>query len=483
MPLQILSVASEIYPLVKTGGLADVAGALAIALRPADIAVRTLVPGYPAVLQAIATADVVHEFPNLFGAPAHLLLARVQELDLLVLDAPHLYARPGGPYRGPDGSDWPDNALRFAALGAAAGVVGRGEVAAFVPDIVHGHDWQSGLALAYLHYGGGRRPGLVMTVHNLAFQGQYPAALLGVLGLPALSYAADGVEYYGGIGYLKAGLWCADRITTVSPTYAAEIMTDAGGMGLGGLLRQRAGVLSGILNGLDIAVWDPAHDPQLAASYDASAPQAARARNKAALQKRLGLTPDPEALLFGAISRLEWQKGFDLLADEVPTLVAAGAQFALLGSGDPTIESRFVSAIAEHPGQIGGVIGYNEPLAHQIQGGCDALLVPSRFEPCGLTQLAALRYGALPVVSRVGGLADTVIDANEMAIATGVATGVQFQPVTREHLGAAITRTAALWRDKPLWRRLQRNGMTTDVSWERPAQRYAALFRDLATRR
>ena len=479
MPIRVLSVASEIYPLVKTGGLADVVGALPGALRREDVAVHTLVPGYPGVLQRLDSPQPVRNLDHLFGGPARLLAATTQGLDLLVLDAPHLFDRPGGPYQSATGMDWPDNALRFAALGRAAAEVGHGRLPGFLPDIVHAHDWQAGLALAYLHYAGGRRPGLVMTVHNLAFQGQFPADLLPVIGLPPESYAVDGVEYYGSIGFLKAGLWCADRITTVSPGYALEIQTDAGGMGLGGLLRTRAGVLSGILNGIDDTVWNPGADPYLARTYDAATAAAGHAANKAALRQRFGLDPGAERPLFGVVSRLEWQKGLDLLLDCLPALLATGAQLVLLGSGEPRLQAGFLAAQQAHPERIGVTIGYDEALAHQIQAGSDAILVPSRFEPCGLTQLCALRYGAVPVVARVGGLADTVIDANEAALAAGVATGIQFHPPSQERLAAALERTATLWRDQPAWLRLQQNGMAAPVGWTRPARQYADLFRRL----
>lgn len=480
--LAVLSVASEVYPLIKTGGLADVVAALPAALEREGIAVRTLVPGYPAVVDALRHAATVHSYEHLHGGPARVLAAHVAGLDLLVLDAPHLYARQGNPYLGADGKDWPDNALRFAALGAAAADIGRGQVAGFTPDIVHAHDWQAGLAPAFLHYGGGARPGVVMTVHNLAFQGQFPSDLLAAIGLPARAFALDGVEYYGTIGYLKAGIALADRVTTVSPTYAAEIRSPENGMGLDGLLRQRAEVLSGILNGIDVEVWNPATDGYLASNFDARH-LAARAANKAAAQAELGLANDSEAPLFGVVSRLTWQKGMDILHAALPALDAQRAQLALLGAGDPSLEAAFAAAAKARPGRLAAVIGYDEALAHLIQAGADALLMPSRFEPCGLTQLCALRYGAIPVVSRVGGLADTVVDANEMAVAAGAGTGVVFAPITRDALAVAIERAAALWRDRTLWRRLQTRAMKTDVSWTRPARRYAALFQALAAGR
>ena len=479
--LTVLSVASEVYPLVKTGGLADVTGALPAALAHEGIAMTTLVPGYPAVVGALRNASPVHRYDRLHGGPARVIAGRAGGLDLLVLDAPHLFERPGNPYVDASGRDWPDNALRFGALGAVAADIGRGAVAGFAPDIVHAHDWQAALAPALLHYGGGARPATVLTVHNLAFQGLFPVDLLAAIGLPAHAFSVDGVEYHGKIGYLKAGLVFADRITTVSPTYASEIRTAEHGMGLDGLLRHRAGVLSGILNGIDDRVWNAATDPWLPSRYDAKHLNA-RVANKVALQARMGLAAAPEALVFGVVSRLTEQKGMDLLLEAMPSLAAQGAQLALLGAGDAPIEAAFIEAARERPGHVAAVIDYDEALAHLIQGGADALLVPSRFEPCGLTQLCAMRYGAVPVVTRVGGLADTVIDANEMVRRARTGTGVVFAPTTADALGVAIERTAALWRDRRAWRALQRRAMATDVGWSRAASRYALLYRALVSR-
>ena len=370
--LRVLSVASEIFPLIKTGGLADVVGALPPALVREGVAMRTLVPGYPEVIARLPSAQVVQLFSAMHGGPARLLAARVADLDLFVLDAPHLYSRPGNPYLGADGREWPDNALRFAALAAAAAEIGRGSIAAFVPDVVHAHDWQAGLAPAYLHFGDTPRPRTVMTVHNLAFQGQYPAALLAALGLPPHSYTPEGVEYYGTIGFLKAGLALADRITTVSPTYAAEIRTPESGMGLDGLLRHRSAVLSGILNGIDIDLWNPAADPHLASRFDARH-LARRAANKSALQSRMGLATDSSVPLFGVVSRLTWQKGMDLLRDALPDLLDLGAQLVLVGSGESSIEAGFVAAARRDPTRVAASIGYDESLAHLVQAGADVL--------------------------------------------------------------------------------------------------------------
>lgn len=475
--IQVLSVASEIYPIVKTGGLADVVGALPSALARESIEVSTLIPGYPAVREAAADAATVLAFDDLFGGPARVLAANVAGLNLLVLDAPHLYDRVGGPYVGPDGNDWPDNAFRFAALARAGAQIGGGAIQAYRPDILHAHDWQAGLVPAYVHFSGERGPATIITVHNLAFAGRFAPELLSALELPPRAYAVEGVEYFGSISYLKAGLQFADRITTVSPTYAREITTPEFGMGFDGLLRARSARFSGILNGIDADVWDPATDPLVTATYDAGR-LAARSQNTAALRLRFALDDDPAALLVGIVSRLSWQKGLDLLLETLPSLVSRGLQFVVLGAGDLELEAGFTAAVAAHPGRVGVYIGYDEPVAHLMQAGADVVLVPSRFEPCGLTQLCALRYGAIPVVARVGGLADTVIDANEMALAAGVATGVVFAPPASEPLETALARAAALFGQPRAWEAMQRNGMTTDVSWNRSGSQYARLYRE-----
>ena len=478
-PVRVLAVASEIYPLVKTGGLADVTGALPGALQAEGIETRTLVPGYQQLLDMLGEADEVLKSPNWYGGSARILSCSVAELDLFVLDAPHLFARPGNPYVSPDGLDWPDNARRFAALGRTAAAIGQGAIPAFVPHVVHAHDWQAALAPAFLHYSLRPRPGSIMTVHNLAYQGKFPLELLSEIGLPQESFTIDGVEYYGGISFLKAGLQFADRITTVSPTYAREIQEGEAGMGFDGILRARSNVLSGILNGIDISEWDPAADPRITQPFSLTT-LTDRAANKTALQRRFGLPPSPEAFLLGVVSRLSWQKGLDLLLETLPHVLAEGVQIVLLGSGDSDLQEQFSAAAKSQPQQIGVFIGYDENLAHLIQAGSDALIVPSRFEPCGLTQLCALRYGAIPIVSRVGGLADTVIDANTAAIAENVATGFQFGPVTRPNLTEAIRRAKALFQDKPVWLRMQQNGMTVDVSWHNSARHYADLYRQVA---
>ncbi|KAB2872264.1 MAG: glycogen synthase GlgA, partial [Bauldia sp.] len=414
---KVLAVASEVFPFIKTGGLADVVGALPAALAGQGVVMRVMVPGYPAVMAALGEGQTLHHYIELFGGPATLVGGRAAGLDLIVLDAPHLFERPGNPYLSAEGADWPDNWKRFAALSLAAGDIGRGAVPSFVPAVVHAHDWQAALSAAYLHFVEGMKARTLLTIHNLAFQGRFPATVFGGLQLPDEAFAVDGVEYYGGVGYLKGGLQFADAITTVSPTYAEEICTPAAGMGLDGLLRARHGVLTGIVNGIDTATWNPAADLDLPATYT-SARLGARTVNKRAVEKAFTLDADSGPLLC-VISRLTWQKGMDLLGACIDGLVASGARLAVLGTGDAAIEGMFRAAAARHAGRVGVITAYDEPLAHLLQGGADAILVPSRFEPCGLTQFCGLRYGCVPVVARVGGLADTIIDANDAALAAG----------------------------------------------------------------
>jgi starch synthase len=472
--LKVLSVASEVYPLIKTGGLADVAGALPGALAAHGVEMRTMVPGYPKVLAAMQDAESVYAFPSLYGGPSEILAARASELVLLVLKAPHLFERGGGPYGDETGKDWPDNWMRFAALSRAAATVAEVGVAGFKPDIVHVHDWQAALTSAFLKYGPASATPSVITVHNLAFQGQYAADIFPALGLPQAAFAVDGVEYYGGVGYLKAGLQCSWAITTVSPTYAQEIRTPEFGMGLNGLINTRQAQVHGIVNGIDIDVWNPETDKAIAKPYS-SKKMGDREANRKALAKRFKLTGDGP--VFIVISRLTYQKGLDVLAASIDQLVNMGGRLAVLGTGDAVIEASIVAAAARHPGKVGVVIGYDEALSHLMQAGGDAILIPSRFEPCGLTQLYGLRYGCIPVVARTGGLADTVIDANDAALSMGVATGVQFAPVDYGPMQDAIRRTIALYRDKPTWEAMQQAGMRADVSWARSAARYANLYK------
>jgi starch synthase len=438
---------------------------------------RVLLPGYPPVMSALGEGRIVADLVDFFGGPGQLVAGRSHGLDVIAIEAPHLYNRPGNPYVSPDRKDWPDNALRFAALSFAAYEIGRGIIDDYRPDILHCHDWQAGLTPAYVAFNAPTRVKTIMTVHNIAFQGHFGWDVFNSLKLDYRAAQEGAIEYFGGIGYLKAGLQTADAITTVSPTYANEIKTAAYGMGLEGLLQSRADVVSGILNGIDDEAWDPMRDPALPQVFGHNSTEQ-RTTNRAAIAERFGIDHSPGPL-FSVVSRLTWQKGLDMLVEIADDVVAMGGKLVVLGSGDAEIENGLRGAAMRHPGKIGIVTGYDERLSHLIQGGADVMLVPSRFEPCGLTQLYGLRYGCVPLVSRVGGLADTVIDANEMAVEAGVATGIVFAPATTDALRDAIKRAVALYARPKVWRKMQRRGMKSDVSWDNSAARYAALYRKL----
>ena len=483
--MRILSVASEVFPLIKTGGLADVAGALPGALKPHDCNVTTFLPGYRQVKiklnQLGATGErVVHDFGDLFGSPARLIAFVLGDMPLVILDCPTLFDREGGPYGDATGKDWADNWTRFAAFSAAAAAYGCGRAGSPVFDVIHAHDWQAGLVPAYVAHGRGARPATLMTIHNMAFQGQFSPSIFPALGLPQEAMSVNGIEYYGDVGFLKAGLQYASAVTTVSPTYAEEIRSPEFGMGLDGLIRARGVAVHGIVNGIDTGVWNPGTDSHLASHYSSSTIER-RAANKSALQSRFGLAEN-DGPLFAVVSRLTWQKGMDLLSANADLIVSLGGSLAVLGAGDVAIEAELQAAAQRHPGKIGVIIGYDEGLSHLIQAGADALLVPSRFEPCGLTQLCALRYGAIPVVSRTGGLADTVVDLNHASQTAKSATGVQFYPITRDQFGRALRRTVEAFNNGAQWKILQKRAMSADVSWDNSAALYAKLYREIAGR-
>ena len=476
--MKVLFATSEIAPWVKTGGLGDVAGALPEALRQLGADVRALVPGYSALLDAFPGRTRIAEIVHPAGAlpPSVLFEAHTAAgLPLLVVDCPALYLRPGGPYQTPEGFDWPDNYLRFGLLSKIAALLASGaSPLAWRPDILHCNDWQTGLAPAYLRYRLTAPAATVMTIHNLLFQGLFPATTLGPLDLPVHALAIDGVEFHGGLSFGKAGLQLADRLTTVSPTYAREIQTPEFGYGLDGLLRYRTGELVGILNGIDNG-WDPATDVHLTTSYDVARIEA-KDLNKQALQRQLGLDPDAGAPLLAVVSRLTYQKGLDMLLAIGDELAARGAQLALLGSGEHPMQETFAALARRHAGRFATVIGYSEGLAHRIEAGADIFLMPSRFEPCGLNQIYSLRYGTPPVVRATGGLADTVVDTTHAAVVAGTANGFVFHDAQPAAFLSAIDRAIAAWHDRPLWRRLQSAGMHLDFSWAHAAEKYMEVY-------
>ena len=470
---RILSVASECAPLVKTGGLADVVGALPRALADLGDEVRTLVPGYPSVLARTKSGKIVAEIESLFGGPAKVVFSRVAGLDLLVVDAPHLFDRPGGPYIDANGRDWIDNPERFAALSFAAAHIATKGAGGWTPQIVHGHDWQAGLVPEYLDALDCEVP-FVFTVHNIAFHGNVDAARISTLRLDRARFTPDHFEFWGQVSALKAGLMGASRITTVSQTYAEELKTEAFGMGMDGVLRLRQSDLTGIVNGIDTDVWNPQADAEI---KPFKTPKG-KAANKKALLKEFGLAPGDGPLCI-LISRLTHQKGIDLLIVALPVLLGRGGRLALLGSGAPELEVALHELAAREP-NVAVKIGYDEGLSHRMMAGGDAILVPSRFEPCGLTQLYGLRYGTIPLVALTGGLADTVINASPAALARDVATGLQFFPINANALANSISRLCDLYAQPKVWSALQRNAMKQPVGWETSAQAYHAIYAELA---
>ena len=476
--MNLLFVSSECVPFVKTGGLADVIGALPKALEVRGINVRILLPAYRQLTDLVSDGRIEMKFKNLFGGPAKVVSIHAAGLDLLLLHAPHLYDRDGGIYQDDDGADWDDNYLRFGALSFVGAKLALDGIGGWQADIINAHDWQAGLVPAYMRQSKKSGPPCVVTIHNIAFQGLFDGNLRTQLGLDEKLFTPQGIEYFGNIGFLKGAIALSDKITTVSPTYASELMLPEFAMGLEGVLAARQGDFSGILNGIDMDVWNPQTDVHLAANYSSRSLKPKQI-NREAIENRFGLTPNSNAAIFCVISRLTTQKGLDLLLEATPSLVGQGARLVLLGSGEKWLESAFVEAANRYRGSVGVIIGYDEPLSHLMQGGSDAILIPSRFEPCGLTQLYGLRYGTIPVVARTGGLADTVIDANEAANAMNCATGVQFSPVTTAALNQAIIKTCNLFEDTKTWEMMMRRAMKQPVGWDISGKAYAKLFGDL----
>lgn len=467
--LRVLFATPECAPLVKIGGLGDVSAALPRALARLGHDVRLLLPAYPALAAVPPAEGEAIALPAAAGLPAARIVPAqlAGEMPAFLLECPALYERPGGPYLDPAGRDWPDNALRFAQLARAAAFLGRGDCELpWRAQVVHANDWQTALAAAYLAFAPRPRAGVLFTVHNLAFQGLFPAQCFDALGLPREAFSIAGLEYHGKVSFLKAGLVYADALSTVSPTYAREIQQPPLGFGLEGVIRARRDALHAILNGIDTGLWNPATDPWIARRYDAESLEA-KAANRAALRARFGLTERPDAPVIGIVSRFTEQKGLDLALAAAGRILALPAQLVALGTGDAELERGFARLAREQPGGVGVTIGFDEPLAHLVEAGADMFLMPSRFEPCGMNQMYSQRYGTLPVVRATGGLADTVEDG---------ATGFVFREPESEALLAALGRALAAWRDPQRWRRLQRQAMARDLGWERAAREYGALY-------
>jgi starch synthase len=489
--MKVLFICTELYPFLKTGGLADVCAALPPALQAEGCDVRLLLPAFAAIVGASTGVRAIASLPTHASpwgvAPAlpaaDIALATMPgvEMPVYLLRAPDLYSRAGNPYMHGDGTEWPDNALRFAALGWAGAHLGQGLDPDWVPDVLHCHDWHTGLVATYVQAfrdAGCPTPTTVFTIHNLAYQGLFPYSDFTQVGLPASYFGIHGVEFYGQMSFMKAGIQHSDRITTVSPNYAREILTPEQGCGLEGLLQERAHLLSGVLNGVDDTVWDPETDTLLPYRFDARRLDG-KAKVKRALQRSMGLEERPDALVFGVVSRLTAQKGLHLVAEVLSELVTMGGQLVILGQGNPTLETAFLDATRQYPGQVGVRIGYDEATAHRVFGGADIVLVPSTFEPCGLTQLYALRYGALPLVRRVGGLADTVVDCTTSNMDEGTATGFVFDELIAPALLACVKRAFTLYKNPKAWMIVQRRGMQLQFDWRAAARHYCNLYQAL----
>lgn len=475
--LRVLFATSEIAPLIKTGGLADVSGALPAALRAIGVDVRVLVPGYNQVIEQLAQPRTVAALEDLPGFPLARLLSGTMAngVPLLVLDCPLLYQREGGPYQTAQGQNWVDNALRFGMLSKVAAVLGSdASPLEWHPDLVHCNDWQTGLTPAYLHFAPGAVPSII-AIHNLAFQGNFSAETVQQLHLPASCYSIDGVEFYGNMSFLKAGLFYADHITTVSPNYAAEIQQEPLGFGMQGLLATRHDSLTGILNGIDTDEWNPATDPYLAKPYS-NANLTGKAANKNALQRKMGLSIEPDVPLLGVVSRFTEQKGLDLLLEIAPLLSELPVQLAMLGSGDAQMQKNARDLSHLYHGKIAVHIGFSEELSHQIEAGADIFLMPSRFEPCGLNQLYSQRYGTPPIVHATGGLADSVVNCTLETLRDGSASGFAFIGMTAENLYTTIQRAVDLYHNRPKWKALCNNCMAKDFSWKSSAEAYRAVY-------
>lgn len=478
--MKVLFASSEVHPLVKTGGLADVAGYLPRALRGHGASVHVIMPAYREVLDKLDAPPAAIGQYRTHGYAVTLLETRLpgSQVKVWLVACPALYDRDGGPYQDARGEEWPDNDVRFTVFAQTVAAAAAGDIRLNWPvDIVHCNDWQCGLIPALLKRST-HAPPTLFTIHNLAYQGLFPYERFRALELPSDLWSHHALEFYGRMSFIKGGLVFADRINTVSPRYAREIQTEAFGCGLDGLLRFRAGALSGILNGIDTREWNPGTDPHLAATYNRRSLENKKI-NKVALQRRMGLPEAADTPLFGMVSRLTQQKGVDLMIEALPALADTDVQFVVIGTGDRVLEQQLQTLAARHPDRIAIKVAYDESAAHLTIAGADAFLMPSRFEPCGLTQLYSLRYGTVPVVRAVGGLADTVIDADETHLAEGTATGIRFGADTAESLLQAIRRTMVLYRSRQSWKTLQNTGMRHDYSWSRAAEEYMSLYREI----
>ena len=484
--MRILFVTSEAFPLIKTGGLADVSGSFPAALRKLNNDIRILIPGYPAVLDKILNSSHLCTLSNLPKVGnVQIILGEMPDsgVPVMAIKSAVLYERDGGPYADVNGNDWEDNPIRFGILSLVAARLSAEDspLNDWIPHIVHCNDWQTGLTPAYMHFMHDTRkkidqPKSLLTIHNMAFQGCYPAKWLAALDLPSESFQLDGLEYYGQLSFLKAGIFYANGISTASPTYAKEIQTDEYGFGLQGLIAKRSHEIRGILNGVDTREWNPSTDQYLHAPYDFKKMRG-KAKNKKLLQARLGLAVDTKTVLLGVVSRLTHQKGLDLLLECADKLFLDNdCQLVVLGSGEENLQRGFEELAKKYPQRVSVNIGYNEELSHQIMAGSDIFIMPSRFEPCGLNQMYGLLYGTPPVVSNTGGLADSVIDTNQETIHNKTATGFVMESIDTFQLHATISRAIESFNDPKIWKMIQKNGMQQNLDWSESALGYQEIY-------
>lgn len=472
---KILFVTSEAHPFIKTGGLADVSGSLPKALAELGQDIKIIMPYY----QAIKTFSKVYVRCSLRIDNRDINILETHMPGSLIavwlVDCPEFFQQAGNPYVDELGNPWRNNAERFALLCQIAVEVAMNRAQLdWQADIVHCNDWQTGLVPALLSLED-KRPACIFTIHNLAYQGLFPSSVLTSLNLPGQLWQPEGLEFHSMLSFIKGGLVYADRITTVSPSYAQEIQSAEFGYGLEGLLSHRNERLLGIINGIDVNEWNPETDSYLHKHYNSNTLNQ-KQENKTALQNQLSLPINNNIPLIGLISRLVEQKGIDLILDCLPELLTMPVQVVLLGSGDKVYEQKLHSLMDLHPGKMSITLGYNEALAHLIEAGADIFLMPSRFEPCGLNQMYSQRYGTIPIVRKTGGLADTVIDSIPETIANNTATGVVFNAANASALMEAIKRTLILYDMCDIWEDMQKNAMSADFSWQQSAKQYLALY-------
>lgn len=477
--MNVLFVASEAFPLIKTGGLADVVGHLPTALNQEGAEVTLAIPAYGRVLEQYPGAVIA--CVETWSGYALIRETYLTESGLRVwmVDHPYFAGRYGNPYVDKIGDEWPDNPEAFALFNLVIAKVLAGEVKLRSDfDVVHCHDWQTGLVPVYLRQRSVLIP-VVFTIHNIAYQGVYPALVRHEIQLPEASWHMSGVEFYSQLSFMKGGIVYSDHITTVSPSYAEEIKTDEFAYGLAGLLNSRADVLSGIINGIDAAIWSPANDALIPRNYDAGTLDLKK-DNKLALQRTLGLEQNPDAFVLGNVGRMVDQKGIDIILYAIEQLQDTPVQFAIVGTGEPYYEHHTHEAVKQFPGRVGALVGYDEKTAHLVEAGADVFLMPSRFEPCGLNQMYSQAYGTLPIVNPTGGLRDTVENIHAGLLDRGIGTGYFLDYLGADNLAKKVREAYSLYQNTERWRQAQINAMSRDFSWTNSARQYVDLYRTLS---